>query len=326
MYQGGVHIPGIERRDCKNNSLIHDNGIALRMAFARSIADNAEIKLLIRFISGNRAGNHVGTAAFTLQIHVINAQGTLNTVCHQPFTHNQAGIFFQLRFCSTFRGVNTLDLHHFHLHDAAVFHVYFRYRIEDSFAPAVAGTIMFFHVFYMRIFADIKAVNTVVFGILHATVINTAAGNYYNVAALSNIKVIINGFLQTALGKNDRNMHTLMHRTGFDADINTAAVFLGCDIYVCSCISPGETSVCTEIIGACRHFMQIGNFADQPFLDFIKLYHNITPSSACCRHPAQKPCQSAGDRFLRASPAVQSAHRKAPQFHRRFSGCVPDGK
>ena len=183
---------------------------------------------------------------------------------------------------------------------------------------------MFFNIFYTGIFTDVKAMNTVMLGILHTAVINAAAGNNHDVTVFADIKVIINGFLQTALGKDDRDMHALMHRAWFDADIDAAAVFFGGDIDIRGGISSGKTSVGTEIIGACRNLVQIGNFTDQSFLNFIQLYHAITPLSACCRHPARKPCRSAGDRFRRGDPAVQSARRKAPRFHRRFSGYVPD--
>ena len=73
-------------------------------------------------------------------------------------------------------------------------------------------------------------------------------------------------------------MHTLVNRSRFDVNIDSASVFLGNNINISRCIPAGQFAVGAEIIGSCRNFMKIRNLTDQAFLYLIKLYHIFTTS------------------------------------------------
>ena len=144
----------------------------------------------------------------------------------QSFADDQLSACCKIRNSGTLCGVNTLDLDHLHLHGAALFHVNLCHRIQDTLAIAVAGAVMLLNIFNLGILSDIESMNTIMLGILHAAVVNAAAGYDDHIAVLADIEVIVNGLLETALAEHDRDMYALMFGTRFDLDINTALIGL----------------------------------------------------------------------------------------------------
>ena len=68
-------------------------------------------------------------------------------------------------------------------------------RIHHIVAVAIPGTIMLFHVTHLRIFFKMETVDTVMCGILIATVMDTTARYDRHIGILPHVKVIINKIL-----------------------------------------------------------------------------------------------------------------------------------
>ena len=91
---------------------------------------------------------------------------------------------------------------------------------------------MLFHIPDPGVLPDKEAVNTVMLGILVAAVVNAAARDDHHVRAFTDEEVVIDHFLQSALGHHHGNMHALVFRSGFDPDFQAADVFLGSDLNI----------------------------------------------------------------------------------------------
>ena len=76
-------------------------------------------------VARHGAGYHVGTRALAVQGDDIAADRMLVSVCHQALADHQSGPGRQFRFGIAYRIVHALDLHHLHLHAAALFLVDF---------------------------------------------------------------------------------------------------------------------------------------------------------------------------------------------------------
>ena len=170
--------------------------------------------------------------------------------------HNKLGVSLELCKRRPFGGVYALDLHHLHFHGAALVQMHLCHGIQDALAVAAAGTVMLFHILDLRISADEEPVNAVMLGILCAAVINSAACNDHHVCIVTDVKIIVNGFLQAALAEHDRDMHAFMLCARFDVNVNAAAVFLRGDFNIRSGLSACCRTVCPDIIGALRHLVQ----------------------------------------------------------------------
>lgn len=108
------------------------------MTRAGCASHNAEVKLLVGIITGYRTGNYVCAGAVAVEVHLIDTVCLLLTVGHEPFMYDQLRISLQVSDSRSLCGVNALYLHHFHLHGAALVHVYLCDRVEDTLAAAVA--------------------------------------------------------------------------------------------------------------------------------------------------------------------------------------------
>ena len=292
MYQGRVHIVGIQLGNRQHPGLVHDDGVALRVPFAGRVAGNAGRKLLEGLFPCHGAGHHICRRAVSVQIGFINAFGFLVPMGHEPFPDHQGRIGRQFRFRGADRGIHALDLHHFHFHGTAFFQIGFRHRVQNAFAPAVPFSVMLFHIFYFAVFAHKEAVHPVMLGILHAAVMDAAACYDDYITVFTDIKIVINRFFQSAVTEYNRNMYAFLFRTRFDADIDAAHIRLGNNVNISRRVPRRQLAVGPYIIRAGRHRMEIRNLRQESFLN-------------CINHSSHLPVSGSRIRQLRhLSPTV----------------------
>ena len=239
------------------------------MTAAWCISDDPGIKFLIGGIFCHGTGNDIRTGSLTIQADGISTDCMLVTMCHQTLTDYQLGTCCQFCLRITLRRIHTFDLDHFHLHVASFFHIHFRARIQDTFSFSVTCTIMFFHIFYFCIFLDEETVDTIMLCILIPTVVDTTASYNNHVTAFSDMEIVINHLFHAALAQYNRNVYTLVYRTRFDIDVDTADICLGYNINICRCISGCHLTVCTDVVSSLRNSMQISDFRQKSFLNLI---------------------------------------------------------
>src|SRR5699024_3998751 len=136
--EGGVHVVGVQLGHGQHPGAVHDDGVALRVAGAGGVAGDGGVKLLVGAVPRHRPGDDVGAGAFAVQGDVVAADGDLAAVGHQTFPHHQACAGGQVGHRLAVGGVDALDLHHLHLHRAALVQVDLGDRVQDPHPEAVA--------------------------------------------------------------------------------------------------------------------------------------------------------------------------------------------
>ena len=86
---------------------------------------------------------------------------------------------------------------------------------------------MLFDIFYLSVFADKKAVDSVVLRVVAAAVVDSAARYDFHVRVFAYIEVVINLLLKTALGHNDGDMNAFVFCTFLYSYINSADLCFG---------------------------------------------------------------------------------------------------
>ena len=104
------------------------------MTLACRVANDLEVKALIRIVTRYAAGYDVGVSAVTVERYDIVAQRALDVMGHQSLADNQLSARFQLGDRLALGIVNALDLHHLHLAGAAFFHIHLGDGVEDALA------------------------------------------------------------------------------------------------------------------------------------------------------------------------------------------------
>ena len=297
MHQFCVHVVCLQRGYRQDLALIHDDGVAFCMSVAGRVSGNLRVKLLEGVIPGHRAGNHVRAGSFAVQVHHIVADRPLVPMGHQAFPYHQFRAGCQLRRGGAFRVVHALDLHHFHLGIAAFFHVHFCARIQDALAASRAGTVVLFNVPDPGVLPYIETVDTVMLGILVAAVVNAAACDNYHVRAFADEEVVIDHFLQSALGHYDGNMHAFIFGSGLDPDFQSADFLLRNNFNIGRGLSACGGTVGTDVVGAFRHSVQVCHFTQQPLLNFIQLQHSVSSFPVTLNGPSHTAAFSLIIRF-----------------------------
>ena len=269
VNEGSLCAVGFEGRNSEDAALIHDDGIALGVAVAGGIAENAHIKLLIGFIACDRTGDDIRAGVIAVEDDLINTVGILCSVGHQTLLHDQARTGTELGLCITFGGIDTLDLHHFHLHGAVLFHIDLCAGIEQALAGPVAGAVVLLDILDLCALADKEAVDTVMLGILCAAVVDAAACDDHDIAVLADVKIVVDDFLESALAHDDRDMDTLILCAGLNLDVDAGSVLLGNDIDVGSRVAHGGFAVGTNVKSAFRHSVQVCNLLQESLLYFV---------------------------------------------------------
>ena len=107
-------------------------------------------------------------------------------------------------------------------------------------------------------------------GILIATIVNTATCYNNHIAIITYIEIIIDGFLNTAFTKNNRNMHAFILGAILDADIYTAfAVGFGGNINISCGIPPSLFTINPEIIGSLWYTVQVSHLCQHMHLNIV---------------------------------------------------------
>ena len=159
MDQLGVHTVGGDLRDGGHHAVVHDDGVALRMAVAPGVSVDSGQKHLLGVLPGHRAGDDVGVAAVPVQVHGEIRLGQLMAVGHHLLLDDQGGVGAQLGPCGADSGIHSLDLGGLHLHVAALLHLHYSGGVHDVLPPAVSLTVVALHIADTGIFAHIEGVD-----------------------------------------------------------------------------------------------------------------------------------------------------------------------
>ena len=158
------------------------------------------IKLLIGLIACDRTGDHIRTGVIAVEDDLINTVGILCSVGHQTLLDDQARIASELSLCIAFGGIDTLDLHHFHLHCAALIHVDLCHRIEQTLARAVAGAVMLFDILDL---APLPTKKRWIPSCSESCVPQLSMpqpATIHDIAVLADVKIVVDNFFESASG------------------------------------------------------------------------------------------------------------------------------
>ena len=195
--------------------------------------------------------------------------------------HHQARALFELCDGVALRVVHALDLHHLHLHAAALADVDLGAGVHDALAAAGALAVVLLNVFELAVFADVEAVHAVMGGVLVAAVGDAAARDDDHVAVVAHKEVVVHDLLQAALGKHHGDMDALVFRAGLDADVDAGLVGLGADLNVGGGVAARRLAVCADVVGALRHLVQVGDLSQQLLLDLSQHSSRLPPEYGC---------------------------------------------
>ena len=229
------------------------------MSLTGGVADDFQIELLVAVVPCDAARHDICRGIRAVEADGIGAVGILHAVGHQAFADNQLRTLFQLGDGCAGSIVNALDLHHFHLAAAVVLHVDLGDGVQDPLTGAVAGAVMLLGIADTGVFADIKAMDTVVLGIMRAAVIDTAARDDLNIGVVADEKVVIDLFLQPAFCHHDGNMNGLVFGIRLDKDIDATDPLFGDNIDIRGGLSADRLTVRADIVCACRNIRDIGD-------------------------------------------------------------------
>lgn len=128
--------------------------------------------------------------------------------------------------------------------------------IHDILTISISLTVVALNVFYFCIFLQIKCVDSLMLGSVHATVVDSASRNDRDICSLPNVKIIVYTFLQSALAQDNRNMNALIDRSRFDNDVNSVLVLFCDNINIGGGVSCSLFSIGTDVIGTFRNLMK----------------------------------------------------------------------
>ena len=128
---------------------------------------------------------------------------------------------------------------------------------------------MLLHIPDVRSLSHKKAVNTVMLRILRTAVVNAAARHNEYIRVLADVEIVIDQFLQSALGHYHRNMHAFVLGAGLNVHCQPLAVLAGNDLDVRRGCPSCRLAVGTDIIRAFRNLVQIGNLVQETLLHFV---------------------------------------------------------
>ena len=135
---------------------------------------------------------------------------------------------------------------------------------------------MLLYIFYLGVPAQPETVDSIMSGILVATVVDTAACNDHHITAGANIKIIVHHILQAALAEHHRNVHAFFFRARVNKNINAGLIQLGFNINNGGGVAGSAFSVGTNVVSAHRQGIQLRHLMQQAFLDCI--HHGYFPS------------------------------------------------
>ena len=240
------------------------------MPIAGRIAVHRRKEILLGIAACYRTGHHVRTTALAVHINHEIGVGKLFAMRIELLFYDKLRTRFHGRFRHTLGGINPLDLGRFHFHFRAFFQMHDRHGIHHVFAVAVPRAVMLFHVFELRIFADVEGVFSVVTrGRVHAAaVVNTTSCNNHYIRPFADIEIVVNDFRIPSLGNNHGNMHALIFRAGLDDNVNPfLSVRFRHDIDIRRRVSARLFTVCANVERTLGSSVQVGYLHKQIFLN-----------------------------------------------------------
>ena len=188
---------------------------------------------------------------------------------------------------------------------------------------------MLFNVADTGVLLHKKAVYAVVLGFLHSAVMDAAARDNRHIRALPDIKIVVNDLGKPALTDNNGDMDALVFGAGPNDDINSGLVRLGDDIDMLRRRAAGRIPICANVVSAGRNAVQICDFPEQIFLNFVD--HDVSPFSFRLirffptvfdmRHRKSRAAPAGFPPLFRFCRAVRP---QSQGFYRRYSKSVPD--
>ena len=229
------------------------------MAIAGGVAVDAGQEHLLGLIPGHAAGDDVGVAARPVQVHGEVGLGVLLAVGHHLLVDDEGGVGAKGGPGGADGGVHALDLGGLHLHIAALAQLHHSGGVHDVLAVAVPLAIVPLDIAHPGVFAHVEGVDAVVLAVLHAAVVDAAAGHDGHVAVVPHEKVVIDQIGQAALAEDHGDVDRLVLGARLDDDVNAVLVGLGHDVDVGGGVPAGLFAVGPDVIGPFGHFMQLGH-------------------------------------------------------------------
>ena len=199
-------------------AVLGQNGIALGMAGAGSVALNGGVELLAGVAPGHAAAHQVAGAALTLHAHHKIGAGILVAVGHDALTHHQTGVLLQHRAGLAGGAGHTAQLHGVHLQAGALGQLDVGHRVNALFAGAAAGGDVLFQIQHLGVLLQKETVNTVVASLLLTLTVHAAAGLHGHIGALADVEVVVDQIVHTGVGHTGGDVHGLALCAGLDPD------------------------------------------------------------------------------------------------------------
>ena len=175
--EAGIDGVGRDLRARADDTVVHDDGVALRVTGALVVAADVGVEHLGGVILGDRARDDVRARLIAVKVDGEVRLRVLMAVGHDLFLDDERRTVGQMRLRVADGGVDALDLGRLHLHVGVLAEVNDRRRVHDVLAVSVALTVVLFNVAHAGILADEEAVDPVVAGLLRAAVVDAAAGD-----------------------------------------------------------------------------------------------------------------------------------------------------
>ena len=277
MDQRRVQVVGFQARHRQDAAVVHDDGVALRVAGAGGVAHDLGVELLIGGVPGHGPGDHVRRGAGAVELYHIGADGPLLPVGHEPLPDQELGACLQFRGGGADGVVHALDLHHLHLHGAAFVLIYLGARVQDALALPFPGAVVLLHVLHVGVLAHVEPVDAVVLRVLVAAVIDAAARHDQHVRPLAHEEVVVDHLLEARLCQDHGDMDALVLGEGCDADVHAAHVRLRGDLDVGRGPAARHLAVGPDVVGPLGHGVQVRDLPQKPLLYLVQLHACAPP-------------------------------------------------
>ena len=241
------------------------------MAEAGGVALYAGIEDLRGRFLRDRAGDHARAGARAVQDDVHLADGVLRALGQELFVDLHLGICavgFALRIA--LRIVDAADLAGVHDDGRALLQIDDGLRVQDALAGAGALAVVLFDVVYLRVFADIEGVDTVMLGVAVAAVVDAAARDDGHIRALADKEVVIDHVVKAGSAQDDRNVDVFAPGEGRDPDVDAVLVGLGDDLDMLGVLAELLLAVETDVDGAVRNADHVRDGLQDVFLDLVQ--------------------------------------------------------
>ena len=213
----------LELRCCDDNALVHDDGIALRMALADGISGDVDDDILLGFTLCDAAAYDVAYRTVTVKIDLDLCLCRLVEVRKDLVVHDQGSVRADLCLCDPVCIVDPGDLGSVHVHCGAFFKINDRCRVHEPLAGACSLAVVLLDVLYLRILSDMESMDAVMLAVVSAAVADAAPcdDGYVTVGAYE--KVVINALLVAGFADDYRDMAGFIFRSVLEIDVDAVS-------------------------------------------------------------------------------------------------------